>query len=405
MRAQIRLLLTSCCLVLMVLAASGAVVRQFVSGGGGEPSRASDDRHLVERHSPVEKRDEFVERLTGRRRTMPGNGNSQLFVDPQRVQRERAEFVTRLRDAGPHRRALFEGYIDMIGANGILDGIEQLWPGCHEQAHDLGRLVHRRVHDIATSLRVCADRCNSGCMHGVLMAAFGETPEADQRQPPEPSNLKSMMHDVCYRHPEMIASYSRGDCAHGVGHALMFLMGYDVGRAIGACNQFREPAMRYYCATGAYMEYVVERDPEDAKYRSLFYPCDTFEYPAACGRYKVGYVAGRHYGAARTPAALVNECEKLSGKFRRACFHGVGNAHMSVIAGGKISLSEVCLRAGNKDEQFVCIEGAIERMAKYHEPRARQVCDELLGSDRGTCFGAVKNGMYSMTKDLSLYLQ
>jgi hypothetical protein len=297
----------------------------------------------------------------------------------------------------------------MIGANGILDGIEdgieQLWPECHEQAHDLGRLVHRQVHDIATSLRVCADRCNSGCMHGVLRAAFGETPEADQRRPPEPSNLKSMMHDVCYRHPEMIASDSLGDCAHGVGHALMFLMGYDVGRAIGVCNQFRESAMRYYCATGAYMEYVVERDPEDAKYRSLFYPCDTFEYPAACGRYKVGYVAGRHYGAARTPAALVNECEKLSGKFRRACFHGVGNAHMSVIAGGK-SVSPRCAYVLATKMSSSCVSR--ERSNAWRStmrPEHDSVCDELLGSDRGTCFGAVKNGMYSMTKDLSLYLQ
>ena len=57
------------------------------------------------------------------------------------------------------------------------------------------------------------------------------------------------------------ARYSPGDCAHGVGHALMWLADYDVQPALDACKLFVEPPLAYYCATGAYMEYVTERDP------------------------------------------------------------------------------------------------------------------------------------------------
>jgi hypothetical protein len=35
---------------------------------------------------------------------------------------------------------------------------------------------------------------------------------------------------------------------------------------------FQDRAMIYYCATGAHMEYVTERDLEDSKTKSLFYP-------------------------------------------------------------------------------------------------------------------------------------
>jgi hypothetical protein len=76
---------------------------------------------------------------------------------------------------------------------------------------------------------------------------------------------------------------------------------------------------------------------------------------------------------------------------------------MELIAADKISIRRVCLGLG-KDEEFVCIEGAMERMAKYQEPRALEVCQELEGENKSTCVNAVAHKMYDMQKDLSLYL-
>ena len=89
---------------------------------------------------------------------------------------------------------------------------------------------------------------------------------------------------------------------------------------------------------------------------------------------------------------------------RHGCFHGLGNAHMGLIAVGRTSLGAVCLH-GTREDRVVCIEGAIERMARYHEDRALTVCAELADIDRQTCLAAAKNKMYSTTKDLSLYLR
>jgi len=390
-------------------AAAEARGASTAAGGPGDRRAAqaapspSGETAFIESHPANEERARIVEKL----RREPANEDGPagaLFVDPRSVAKARSEFVAQLRAVGP-KRPLFERSVDVIGANGILDGIEQLWPHCHEEAHDLGKVVYARLRDLARSLRACANRCNAGCMHGVLMEAFsrdGRGATVLERTGLPPS-LKPRINELCRHYPEMMARYSPGDCAHGVGHALMWLADYHVAAAIDACQLFVEPALAYYCATGAYMEYVSERDGEDAGRRSLLYPCDAFPYPTACARHKMGYVVQRHYRAGRPTADLVQACERLSGGVRRGCFHGLGNAHMGLIAVGRTTLTAVCLH-GTSEDRFVCIEGAMERMGRYHEARALAVCATLAGTERQTCFAAAKNKMYSTTKDLSLYL-
>ncbi len=332
---------------------------------------------------------------------MGGSSSEQsqvLFVEPSSVTAERVEFVLKLKKSGKNRRSLYEEYVDVIGANGILDGIDEVWPICHDEAHDLGKVIFAKVEDIGKSLQVCADRCYSGCMHGVLMGAFASVQNDGHI---DIELLKLKMDEVC-ENGQMVSSYSPGDCAHGVGHALMFLADYNIAGAITACKEFGAYPMKYYCATGAYMEYTLQREKEDAGSKEIFYPCDSFDFPAACARYKMVYVVNRNSKANLSPDAMIKECEKLEGKFRLGCFHGLGNGYMSFIRDNKVSVADVC-GSGSEDEQFVCIEGAIERLAKYFPSRAEKTCEELEGRNKETCRTAVDNGMYSMDKDFSLY--
>jgi hypothetical protein len=332
----------------------------------------------------------------------PASFQNPLFVDPGRAQQQRAEFVQQLRRVGPRNRQLVETYLPVIGANGALDGIESVWPLCHSEAHTLGKVVFARVRDIGVGLHVCADRCNSGCMHGVLMEAFTTIGKASPHHL-DMAVLRPAINDLCQNNPAMTASYSPGDCAHGVGHALMHLAGYDVPQAVTACESNKSPSLVYYCATGAYMEYVTERDPQDARTHSFLYPCDENPYPAACARYKMVHVVRRHYAAGKTTEDLRRLCSSLTGAVRRGCFHGLGNAHMGLIGAGKIGIRAVCLGL-SEAEEFVCIDGAMERMAKFQPDRAARVCDQLDGKNKATCLDAVSRKMYDMKKDLSLYL-
>ena len=325
-----------------------------------------------------------------------------LFVDPHGTQKQREEFIQALLRVGKYNRQLVEIFLPVIGANGALDGIESVWPKCHSQAHDLGKVIFARVRDVGMGLRICADRCNSGCMHGVLMEALMTIGKASPHHM-DLAALRPAIKNLCQRNPVMTASYSPGDCAHGVGHALMNLAGHEIPEAINACQENENQAMEYYCATGAYMEYMAERDLQDATTKSILYPCDQYSYPAACARYKMVHVVRRHYAAGRTTEELRALCSSFTGAVRRGCFHGLGNAHTLLIVAGKIDIRPVCLGLGNVEE-FVCIDGAMERMAKFHPDIAIRVCDQLDGKNKAACLAAVSRKMYDMKKDLSLYL-
>ena len=325
-----------------------------------------------------------------------------LFVDPHGTQKQREEFIQGLRRVGKNNRQLVEISLPVIGANGALDGIERVWPKCHSQAHDLGKVIFAHVRDVGMGLRICSDRCNSGCMHGVLMEALTTIGKASTHHM-DLAVIGPAIKDLCQNNPVMTASYSPGDCAHGVGHALMNLSGYKIPEAINACQENESHALEYYCASGAYMEYMAGRDPQDATTKSILYPCDQYIYPAACARYKMVHVVRRHYEAGRTTKELRTLCSSFTGAVRRGCFHGLGNAHMELIAAGKIDIRPVCLGL-DKVEAIVCIDGAMERMAKYHQDTTLRICDQLDGENKTACLAAVSRKMYDMKKDLSLYL-
>jgi hypothetical protein len=71
-----------------------------------------------------------------------------------------------------------------------------------------------------------------------------------------------------------------------------------------------------------------------------------------------------------------------------------------------VKLSDLCVTPEmTREERRVCIEGVVERMAKYQKPTAQAVCRTLSGEERAACDQAVQNGMYNMNKDLRLYVQ
>jgi len=328
-----------------------------------------------------------------------------LFVEPSTVREEIKEFVKKLRLTVKFndKRALYEEYIDVIGANGILEGINTVYDKCHGEAHDLGKIIYAKTKDISASLRICSDACYTGCMHGVLMEAFTEAKGDDEDGHIDIEKLKPLLKDVCFKNEEMTKSYPPGECAHAIGHALMFLSGYSITDTLKNCAELDDKKMEYYCSDGGYMEYIVERE-EDIKDKSTFYPCDTFDYPAGCMRTKMGYAAKILFSQGQTTEDVIKECEKLQGKVRLGCFHGLGTSHAKILALGKMSIKQLCLH-GTEKEQISCIEGAVEFMGKYFSADVERVCNDLEGAQKEICVLAGQHKLYSMEKDLTMYLE
>ncbi len=236
-------------------------------------------------------------------------------------------------------------------------------------------------------------------MHGVLMEAF----TAEDNAHISLEDLKEKTSTLCTS-DDVTDQYRTGDCIHGVGHAFMYLAEYKIPDAIAYCDLFDAYPERYYCATGAYMEYVTEKDAEDQvnPKHSPFYPCDTSPYPAACFRYKMTHVLSRMYSAEVPLKTVSDACEQLDGKYETACFHGLGNAHMGYVAAGKIGLDAVC-RAGTFDDIAACIDGAMERLAKFYPNRVDFSCSSLTGWQKDACERSGARKMYDLTKSFDLY--
>ena len=292
-----------------------------------------------------------------------------------------------------YEREVFETYLETLGAEVILDYLEATIPYCHSEAHELGAAIFAKWQDLDVALRSCGRRCTAGCMHGVVREAFRDR------------TIDEMKADVgrfC-KSGAMSEQYKPGNCAHGLGHALMIVSGRELSESLDGCAAFPSRAMAYYCATGVYMEYFAE--PEKA-YREMVglnhYPCniDT-RFPAACYRYH-----GRKMlrVVSRNVYKLAEVCRALHGRAQRlGCFHGLGSAMRNVIAIDPLRLGVIC-EQGTADDQAVCIEGAIEKLADLDQPLAFEACTALREENADVCKAAAREKMYRLNKPtLPLY--
>jgi hypothetical protein len=333
--------------------------------------------------------------------------DSLLNIPLERTVLDRQEFVQAYRAAvRGDARPLFEQYLPRIGANGLREGIRTVRPGCHDEAHDLGKVIFSKLRDVGASLESCADACGSGCMHGVLMQFFTDGHDSDGLSHQHSAQLTAA--DIAGRIPTFCESaaltrmYLPGDCAHGVGHAVMFLSKYDISAGIDLCERFQTYALRYYCATGAYMEYRIVRTPKDYPSHGVFYPCDTARYPAACFRNVMSATIRRNSAEGGTFKTLQQRCAALSRKYRLGCFHGIGQALVGNVARGQMTVAQLC-EFGSRDDQTMCVEGGMERLGKFTPAVAAERCEPLPDWLRRVCQAAASRKMYDMSKSFAMY--
>ncbi|MDP9178584.1 MAG: hypothetical protein M3O61_12960, partial [Gemmatimonadota bacterium] len=126
-----------------------------------------------------------------------------------------ARFDAEYRREKAASRRVFEEYLPILGSAALLDYLEGRFPECHRQAHDLGRALYALRKDVGTALRECDTRCTSACMHGVVGEAFGTT---------DLGSIAGTIDEFCAS-GAMAEIHKPGNCAHGIGHALMFTTG------------------------------------------------------------------------------------------------------------------------------------------------------------------------------------
>ena len=143
------------------------------------------------------------------------------------------------------------------------------------------------------------------------------------------------------------------------------------------------------------MEYFISPPDPPPDVLSAHYPCDTYTlYPAACYRYRGPEMLDAYDDDSER---FANECLRLSGARRLGCFHGLGAALIGRVADEPASLGRDCGH-GTADDQAMCIEGAMEKLADHNEPIARKACRKLDGAKLDVCRGALEGKMYRLDK-------
>jgi len=293
-------------------------------------------------------------------------------------------------------RSVFEAHLETLGAEAMLDFLELRNPRCHGEAHDLGMAISAHSRDIGSALKTCGNRCTNACMHGVVSEVFGSR---------EYDEVTKQMGGFC-EEGEMAVLHKPGNCAHGIGHALMILTGHDIAQSLAGCAAFPKPGMDYYCATGVFMEYrgMLRRQEtysEEINRPSLHFPCDTYtQFPAACYRYMLRRIGSELDADSQR---LIQECQGLVGRQRPGCFHGLGAMYSRTVAKSPSLLPDLCLW-GDSEDQILCIEGVIEKMADFDEEQAMVVCATLKGVNSKICTAGAREKMYRLNKPtMNLY--
>ncbi|HWO07132.1 MAG TPA: hypothetical protein VNM40_00955 [Candidatus Paceibacterota bacterium] len=285
-------------------------------------------------------------------------------------------------------------YYPALGPDTILAILEED-PYCHTKGHNVGRVIFDTVGELPAALAIATNRCANGAFHGVLMGAYESLAREDGYL--DPDEVARFSVGLCDS-PELLATAGRGSCFHGVGHALAFLADNDIPRALDLCSAFPEMGGRYYCATGVYMQRDQDLGEHDAEI-SPTYPCDAYDHPAACYRYKL-----RRMFPPTDPESAASLCRSLpEGEERHGCFHGVGFGFNQELYGDPDRVVSACASDDPLDSRM-CIEGFSGVMSVYASREdVRAFCNRMEEPFASWCVIGVSVSNFGTTRDFNRY--
>ncbi|MCH9675983.1 MAG: hypothetical protein K0U93_31385, partial [Gammaproteobacteria bacterium] len=225
--------------------------------------------------------------------------------------------------------------------------------GCHERAHELGRIAYGLFGAGAFSLS--GHECQSGSFHGATEALFRERGT---------SNLIEDVAKICSstRNP-----FFRHNCVHGVGHGLMAWTNYALPEALELCDQLRggnkndAPS----CYSGIFMENVVGglsgQMGHFTKYLSddPHYPCNAIaeRHRRAC----YGYQTTRMVALFKADyEKLSNACEEAPDNARSLCFYSMGRDVGTTNGSAHFDSIQDCSYTKVRPYQMQCLLGVAQ---------------------------------------------
>ena len=190
---------------------------------------------------------------------------------------------------------------------------------CHPMAHAVGRWVFQEAGNIVDAFAQCNEACHSGCYHGVMERVFGG--ETDH---PTLTDIQSRMPTIC-EESQFPTPALEFQCLHGVGHAVMYSLQYDLDLALDTCNLLPNPTGPGSCQSAVFMENINAALPDlrDLKKDDPHYPCNSVDpkYAEICYGMQTSVMFG-YIGM--TVEQVAEACKTGAGAYADTCFSSLG---------------------------------------------------------------------------------
>ncbi len=302
--------------------------------------------------------------------------------------------------------SIYKEYAPLIGVKQIGAYLDKKNPSCHGVAHSLGKVIGEAEGDLNVGMQLCGNTCTYACVHGVYKVYFTKLGKDYQNHKPgqhkhshatskiklskkELKRFASDVNNACKNSKSVVADFFKGNCAHGVGHAMAKIAG-DTRDATNYCKEFPGKAMRYYCETGVFMQLsgdIKRRLFKGTKRRSeeitlaLDFCSTKSNYPSACLRFLLS--RNKSLGQIARFAVL---CNKQNPHLRRHCFNAMGFYSRSYLAHNPRELQFSCSLGKTAIDNKACVSGAAYMKKDQSRRKDIEVACRYAGSKTKTKF-------------------
>lgn len=261
---------------------------------------------------------------------------------------------------------------------------------CHLITHIIGRKAGSMSSGAAEAFTLGEYFCGGGYFHGVMESVIQMHGKAISAP---------FLYNLCAPFQEKDRggfSVEHLDCAHGIGHGLMYVNNNELFESLHECDSLLGIQEQYSCWVGVFMENgLADTQDHSTKYLKtddLMYPCDAVEekYKPACYDIQTSYIRRATGSFANT----LLECKNAPERFQTRCVIGIGR-DIAVDADMDIERSKAgCLALSEQEtERESCVKAVVGARIHYFHSRTlgENFCEALPAELKTTCFGAAES--------------
>ena len=257
---------------------------------------------------------------------------------------------------------MFRPYLEMHTTQQALAIVQQyedtdttIRLSCHPVVHAIGRETFRKEKTVHDSFGACDQTCHSGCYHGAMERFLrGDAADDDTAAHVNDEELLERTRTAC--DPNQAVRF-RFQCLHGLGHALMFFLDYQLEKTLAACDRTGDAWSRSSCYGGVFMENVFTATPEkrDLSPTNYHYPCNKLDEKYQPDCYMMQTTRMTEMGLATEK--LFAECRK-AGDYWPTCIQSIGrDLSNDARVGDPRGVAQKCEYGKDAGERQACIRG------------------------------------------------